>query len=241
MLPASFLRTAVYIAFLSAVFNIMNIFAARFALDPDEFRLLITLRDIAFAFILFTTLPLFASFLLPSKMRVNQGRTAVDAHATDVDCSTPIHIIQSDKPAAFTIGFSHHASQVFITTYFLEHLSPNALKYIIAHENTHAREQHIGAFFLCLCGVGYLSYVANSHYATFPLVLLLLLLRRYCEYRADRGAARAIGTTNAINAIRELLNLFPSTTWGRYFVFVLPYPTLFMRIRALETSRLQLI
>jgi heat shock protein HtpX len=240
MMPASFIRSALYVAFLSALLAIMSILVRKVSLDVEQFRLLSSLRDITFAFIVFASLPLFASFLMPKKVRVQHSQELITAHAREIECDVPIHVIASDQPHAFTIGLSHRASQVFITTYFLDRLSPGTLKYIIAHENTHIREQHIGAFFIFLCVITYLGYLAPSGAMAFLSVLALLAFRRYCEYRADRGAARTIGVEAAIAALQQLAALFPTPKSARYLVWILPYPTLAMRIAALATQRLQL-
>jgi Zn-dependent protease with chaperone function len=128
-------------------------------------------------------------------------------------------------------------SRIYITTGLFDRMSDEGLIGILGHENTHARERHIlvGFVYACIFALG--SYASDSR--TFFVVgfLLFLGLRRYMEYRADAGGALLAGPASMSTGLRELAILYPSAAWHRWLTIIMAYPTLPMRLRALETKR----
>jgi heat shock protein HtpX len=70
--------------------------------------------------------------------------------------------------------------------------------------------------------------------------LAFMTLRRHLEYRADAAAAKLVGKAAIVTGLKELSTIYTTKRISRWFVFAMAYPTLPMRIKALETGRQQL-
>jgi len=128
-----------------------------------------------------------------------------------------------------------------VTTGLLASMSDEGMRGVIAHENAHVHERHIFATFTYACCFAVSSHLLDNNNFFFAAFLLFLGIRRYCEYRADAGAAHAVGREVMLTALRELAALYPSKSWVRWFSFANAYPTLAMRMRAVETGRKALL
>jgi Zn-dependent protease with chaperone function len=151
--------------------------------------------------------------------------------------SRPIFLYDHTAKEANTVGLFHPQTRIFVTTGLLDNMSDEGLRGVIAHENTHAREHHLLATFFYVVFFAIVSSLMNNRVVTLAGFLLFLMARRYCEYRADAGAAAEVGRDVMITALRELGVLYPTKKWFRFMSFLTAYPTLSMRIRALETGR----
>jgi Zn-dependent protease with chaperone function len=119
----------------------------------------------------------------------------------------------------------------------MEQVSDEGLKGILAHEETHVREHHILVTLAYACTYSLVALSIESNRLFLPGFILFMTLRRYLEYRADTGSAKRVGQEATMKGLREIGVIYPSKAWSRWLVFAMDYPTLLMRIQALETGR----
>lgn len=153
----------------------------------------------------------------------------------------PVTLHVHADPQANSVGLLPRWSRVYLTTGLLSRMSDEGVRGVLAHESTHIRERHILATFLYASGFAVSSQLLADDHFFFATLLLFLGLRRYSEYRADAGAVAVVGRDKMLTTLRELARSYPSKTWHRWFSFANIYPTLPMRIRAIETGRKALL
>jgi Zn-dependent protease with chaperone function len=134
------------------------------------------------------------------------------------------------------VGLWPSQSRIYITTGLFDRMSDDGLIGVIGHENTHARERHILVAFVYACIFALGSNASASRAVFMAGFLLFLGLRRYMEYRADAGGARLAGLASMSTGLRELAILYPSAAWHRWLTIIMAYPTLPMRLRALDVA-----
>jgi Zn-dependent protease with chaperone function len=167
-------------------------------------------------------------------------QTRVLRVAESLPRSSPVFLYDHVDQTASTVGILPRHSRVYVTSGLIARITDQGLKGILAHENTHVRECHIFVTFLYACGYAFLAHVTDSTRLFLFGFLGFMALRRYLEYRADAGGAHDAGRDTMLTGLRELHTMYPTKRWSRWFVFAAPYPTIPMRIRALETGRFRL-
>ena len=196
-----------------------------------------TVSGMFFLFFVYASAPLYARFLAP----VASGNQELQGRLSNVLASMPstrpAFLYDHDDQNANTVGLLAYHSQVYLTTGLMKHISDEGLKGILAHEETHVRERHILMTFCYSCSFTMLAQLFHSN-ATLALgFLLYLTLSRHFEYRADAGGAKLVGKATMLAGLHDLHTMYPSKKSQRWFVFAMAYPTLPMRIKALETGR----
>lgn len=245
MIPTHWFRRIILILFIMEVGGGIFWVAGRIFPDPSYNPAAHMAAQIAaslvFLFGFYAAGPLSARFLAPvaSSDPARQRRlAAVVGSLTD---SSPVFLYDHPANEANTVGLVPAHSRIYLTTGLLDNLSDQGLNGVIAHENAHVRERHIlvTLVFACCFVIG--SHTVLSRYFFLAAFLLFLLLRRYCEYRADAGGAAILGRDTMLVALQELAALYPTKPWQRALSFLSAYPTLPMRMRALETGRKALV
>lgn len=237
MIPSHWFRRIVLIIFLMEVGGGILWVSGSLTTNAAVKPLIETLGSLIFLFGFYATAPLAAKFLAPhpSQNIVLQARLrGVMASFHD---SRPVFLYDHTDQEANTVGLLPAHSRIYITTGLLENMSDEGVRGVIAHENAHVQERHImGMFAYASCfTVG--SHLLNDNRFFFAAFLVFLGLRRYCEFRADAAAAAEVGPSVMLTALRELSILYPSKSWVRWLTFASAYPTLAMRIKAIETGR----
>lgn len=145
-----------------------------------------------------------------------------------------VGIFHSNSMNAFATGRSQRSSMIALSTALIETMNDDELSAVIAHELSHIRtgdmvsmtllQGTINAFVIFLSRViGYAISSAmrgnrkNSSYWSFyiatiatemllmiPAMLLITLVSRKREFRADKGAAQVVGTSAMIDALKTL-------------------------------------
>jgi Zn-dependent protease with chaperone function len=103
--------------------------------------------------------------------------------------SRPVFLYDHADKEANTVGLLPSHSRIYVTTGLLASMSDEGMRGVIAHENAHVHERHIFATFTYACCFAVSSHLLDNNNFFFAAFLLFLGIRRYCEYRADAGAA----------------------------------------------------
>lgn len=132
--------------------------------------------------------------------------------------------------------------QMILTADLFEALEPNEVDAVVAHELGHLRESHVPLQILVLgalqVGVSYSSQASSGPVAVAFIVLIVSILplnyafSRYCEFRADRLAARWVDPISAASALRKITTGHMRPGWMRRLLSTHPEPP--ERIRRLE-------
>ena len=199
------------------------------------------LGSLVFLFGFYAGAPLAARFLAPHASAHVDQQARISAIVATVPGSRPVFLYDHADPQANTAGLFSCHSRVYVTTGLLVGLSDDGMRGVIAHENAHVREHHVFAMFVYASAFTLGSHWLDSNLFFFLAFLVFLGARRYSEFRADAGAARVVGREVVLVMLRELAVLYPSRSWVRWLSFASAYPTLAMRIRALETGRVSLL
>lgn len=242
MIPTTWFRRLIFFLFVMEVGGGVLWATAKLAPDQGHANLLQTVGSLVFMFGFYAGMPLVARYLAPVPCTdpARQARLAnlVERYGAP---TRPVFLYDHPDKEANTVGLWPSQSRIYITTGLFDRMSDEGLIGILGHENTHARERHILIAFLYACVFALGSYASASRVFFMVGFLLFLGLRRYMEYRADAGGARIAGQSAMSTGLRELANLYPSAAWHRWLAFIMAYPTLAMRLRALETKRPELI
>lgn len=240
MIPAHWFRRFVLAVFILEVAGGVLWVSARLAPDPDHRPLAQTVASLIFLAGVYASGPLAARFLVPVASSDLSLRERLTKIAATLPSAPPINLYDHPAKEANTVGLLPRHARVYVTAGLLTGMSDEGVRGVLAHELVHVQEWHILAILLYAC-----CFVLGSHFLDNRLFLvgflLFLMLRRYTEYRADAGAARIVGTATMLTALRELAVLYPSRPWHRWVSFLTAYPTLFMRMRALEAGRRPLL
>jgi Zn-dependent protease with chaperone function len=237
VIPTTWFRRLVFFLFVMEVGGGVLWAAAKLAPDQGHANLLQTVGSLVFLFGFYAGMPLVARYLAPQPCTDPARQTRLASLLQRYGSSCPVFLYEHPDKEANTVGLWPSQSRIYITTGLFDRMSDEGLIGILGHENTHARERHIlvGFVYACIFALG--SYASDSR--TFFVVgfLLFLGLRRYMEYRADAGGALLAGPATMSTGLRELAILYPSAAWHRWLTIIMAYPTLPMRLRALETKR----
>jgi len=242
MLPSTLFRKVIYLAFIVELMILSGWMANFFDGDPGIKPLVATLLDLSVALLIWASAPLFAKYWLAPPELVDQNvQRLVSVQARAAGCTVPVHVIKSSEPYAGTLGITEFTSQIYVTTGLVQQLSPVALLFVLAHEATHAAEQHILTLFAFVSCSVFISLIVGQWWFFSFAMLAFLMFRRYLEFRADRGAAQAIGIDAALIGLQQLEAISPTKKLERYIAWALPYPTLKMRHRAVQSKVVSLI
>lgn len=242
VIPTHWFRRIILVLFIMEVGGGMLWVAGYIAPSPDRLPLFQTIGSLLFLFGFYASTPLLARFLAPYPCHdpARLARIARAGGQLAPDCR-PVFLYEHADKEANTMGIMPAQSRIYLTTSLLDRLSDDGLLGVLAHEHTHAQERHILATFCYATAFALGSHFLGSKAFFFGGLFLFLAMRRYFEYRADAGAARLAGNQAMLTALQELAALYPPKTWYRWLSWLTAYPTLPMRIRALETGRMALV
>ena len=126
--------------------------------------------------------------------KLRRARTLYPAEG----CKYPVYLIENGLPSPCLFGLFRPA--VYLTPAALS--SPDSLRHVLAHEETHAR--HLDPLWALLRGVCLTVYWFD------PLVWWAAIVSRTdCELACDEGALRRLGEEERIPYGRTLLSLIP--------------------------------
>jgi heat shock protein HtpX len=153
-----------------------------------------------------------------------------------------VYIIDQAQPNAFATGRNPENAAVAATTGLLQHLTPDEIEGVMAHELAHIknRDTMIMAFTATLAGaismltqfgflfgsrdsrnnpLGPLGSIAIMLLAPFAAMVVQMAISRTREYAADRGGAEISGKpralASALNRISEIAHVVPNQTAER--------------------------
>lgn len=237
MIPSHWFRRIILIVFIMEVAGGILWVSARLAPDPATKPLAQALASMVFLFGFYASAPLSARFLAPVASRDVALQSRLARIVATLPETRPVFLYDHADKEANTVGLLPSHSRIYVTTGLLSHMSDEGVRGVIAHENAHIRERHIFATFTYACCFAVSSHLLDNNNLFFAAFLLFLLIRRYCEYRADAGGAAVVGREAMLTTLHELIALYPSKAWVRWLSFASAYPTLAMRMSALETGR----
>ncbi|HHV7523724.1 TPA: M48 family metallopeptidase [Burkholderia orbicola] len=185
--------------------------------------------------------PLSARFLAPTASTDVELLERLAAAIAVVPSVPPVFLYEHADKEANTVGLLPRHARVYLTTSLVAGLSNAGVRGVLAHESAHVRERHIFLLYCYACCFVVGSTVYGHDAFFFGAFLVFLMLRRYCEFRADIGAAALAGRDDVLAMLHELAVIYPAKRWHRWLSFASPYPTLRMRIRAVETGRIALL
>ncbi len=199
-----------------------------------------TLGGILFLLFFYASGPYVAKFLAPRRCNDLELCRLLNESLKGVRIETPVFMYSNKEIEANAVGLWLRCSCIYVTSGLVSTMSKDAIKAIIAHEDTHVREKHIqGTFAFAVCfTLG--SYGTNNNLVFIAGVVIFMALRRYFEYRADAGAVERVGKDAVINGLLELSAAYPESKWERGLVFISSHPTLGMRIKAIERGKMWL-
>lgn len=241
MIPSHWFRRIILIVFIMEVAGGILWVTGRLSTNPAAKPMTQALGSLVFLFGFYASAPLSARFLAPRPSRDAALQERLARIVATVPDSRPVFLYDHADQEANTVGLLPSHSRIYVTTGLLASMSDEGMRGVIAHENAHVNERHIFATFTYACCFAVSSHLLDNNNFFFAAFLLFLGIRRYCEYRADAGAAQSVGRETMLTALRELAVLYPSKSWVRWFSFANAYPTLAMRMRAVETGRKALL
>lgn len=237
MIPSTWFRRLLLALFILEVAGALMWLAARLVPAEEDRAFAQTVAGVVFLLGFYAGGPLSAQFLAPHPSRNRALQERLARVVRELPWSRPVFLYEHKDQDASTVGIVAGQAKVYVTTGMLEGVSDEGLKGLLAHEETHVREHHILLLFVYAASYAFAAHISDSHVVILVGFLGFMALRRYLEYRADAGASERVGKSVAIQALRELHRMYPTKRWSRWFTFAGPYPTLPMRIAALETNR----
>lgn len=237
MIPSAVWRRTVVGLAILALAGVALSLAWQIAPQPPASEAAQSVAGVAFLLIFYAGAPLYARFLAARRSDNLLLLERLRAACESVPCVCPLFLYEHRDKNANTVGIIPAHATVYITTALVEYLSEAGLCGILAHEQTHVRERHILVTAAYACAYCLATQLTGSG-ALFVLgFLVFLALRRRLEFRADAGGARLAGRAAITAGLAELERVSPGRRWHRWIAFLSPYPTLTMRLRALETGR----
>jgi len=211
-------------------------FAARLAPDADK-ALAETIAGMVFLLGFYSSAPLSARFLAPEETKNQAMQDRLANVLAKMPCTRPVFLYDHAEQNANTVGILARHSRVYVTSGLMDTLSDEGLRGILSHEETHVSEHHILVVLTYACTYALIAHIGKDHHLFIFGFLAFMALRRHLEYRADAGAAKLVGTAAIVTGLKELSTVYPTKRISRWFIFAMAYPTLPMRIKALETGR----
>lgn len=237
MIPSTWFRRLIFGLFILEVAGALMWLAAWLVPNPADKAFAQTVAGMAFLLGFYSGAPLSARFLAPKESKDEAMRARLTGVLRELPQSRPVFLYDHEEKNANTVGILASQSRVYVTSGLMGHVSNEGLKGILAHEHTHVVEHHILITFSYACAYALVANEVNSNKLFIFGFIAFMTLRRYLEYRADAGAANLVGKDTMVTGLKELHAIYPSKSWARCFMVVMAYPTLPMRIRALETGR----
>lgn len=241
MIPSHWFRRIILIVFIMEVAGGILWVTGRLTTNPAAKPMAQALGSLIFLFGFYASAPLSARFLAPKPSRDSALQERLARIVATLPDSRPVFLYDHADKEANTVGLLPGHSRIYVTTGLLANMSDEGMRGVIAHENAHVRERHIFATFTYACCFAVSSHLLDNNNFFFAAFLVFLGVRRYCEYRADAGGAAVVGRATMLTTLRELAALYPSKAWMRWLSFASAYPTLAMRMRAVETGRKALV
>ena len=237
-MPLNYLKTAVLLLALTAIFVAMGGFAGGEA-------------GLAVAFVLAFAMNVFAYWKSDSMVLRMHGAAEVDAQsggqfyaivqglAQRAGLPMPrVYIMQSPQPNAFATGRNPQHAAVCASTGLLDMLTPEEVAGVIAHELSHVKNRDTLTMTVAATIAGAISMIANwlqvsalfgnrsgkSRLATFAAMLaapfaamlVQMAISRSREYQADRLGAMLCGNpawlASALAKINEAVRRIPNAT-----------------------------
>lgn len=238
-LPSHWMRHLVWMVFLAEL-------AAAFVWFQDfcaaaGFELPQLLVALSFMTTLYLAAPLGAWFMAGNCLASGDLVERVREASRGLGLARPVAVHAHERAEANTVGLLSSQIRNYVTTAMVDRLSDEQLRAILAHEALHVRERHILAMLGAAVVFAASSQVTRSVGVFLVGFLGLLAFRRWLEYRADAGAAEAVGTGPAVAALAELQEIYPPRRFDRWVMFLTPHPTLPVRIEALQSGRWRLL
>ena len=239
MIPSSWFRRLVLALFILEVAGALMWFATLLVPDSDK-ALAQTIAGMIFLLGFYSCGPLSARFLAPKAAtdEAMQGRLA--RVIGRMPCAIPVFLYDFPEQNAVTVGLLPRYSRVYVTTGLMHLLSDEGLTGICGHEEGHRSELHVIVVLIFACSYALIAYLTEDHNLFIFGFLAFMTLRRHLEYRADAAAATLVGKAAILTGLKELSTVYKASHMSRWFVFIMAYPTLPMRIQALEIGRQQL-
>jgi heat shock protein HtpX len=237
MIPSTWSRRLIFALFVIEVAGGFMWLATTLVPNPADKGFAQTVAGIVFLIGFYAGAPLSARFLAPVVSRDQSMQNRLARVIASMPPTRPVFLYEHTDKNANTVGILPQHSRVYVTSGLMERVSDEGLKGILAHEDAHVRERHILVTCAYACGYALLTHLTESNRLFLFGFLGLMALRRYLEYRADAGAANLVGKDVMLVGLRELEAIYPSTAWTRFLTFLVAYPSLPMRIQALETGR----
>lgn len=239
MIPSFWFRRLVLALFILEVAGSLMWLAARLA-PASHKSLAETLAGMVFLMGFYSAAPLSARFLAPKGTEDEAMQKRLSDVVSTMPRTTPVFLYDHAEQNATTVGIVPQHSRVYVTSGLMSVMSDKGLAGILAHEDGHVQEHHILVVLTYACTYALVAHVAEDHNLFFFGFFAFMTLRRHLEYRADASAAKLVGVDAIVTGLEELSKVYPTKRSSRWFVFAMPYPTLPMRIRALQTGRQQL-
>lgn len=237
MIPSTWFRRLIFGLFILEVAGALMWLAAWLVPNPADKAFAQTVAGMVFLLGFYSGAPLSARFLAPRESDDQALQNRLVRVLRELPRSRPVFLYDHDEKNANTVGILASQSRVYVTTGLMAHVSDEGLKGILAHEDTHVVEHHILVTFSYACAYVLVANEVNSNHLFIFGFVAFMTLRRYLEYRADAGAAKLVGKEAMVTGLKELHAIYPSKSWARWFMTVMAYPPLPMRIKALETGR----
>ncbi len=152
----------------------------------------------------------------------------VEKQAKEAGIGMPdVAIFQAPSPNAFATGSNRNAALVAVSTGLLQHMKPNEVEAVMAHEISHVANGDMvtltllqgvmNTFVMVFAhilaaamdkgrrGMGYFMgyYIAQSVLG-FLAAMVVMWFSRYREFRADSGGGQLAGVANMIAALERL-------------------------------------
>lgn len=241
MIPSSWFRRLILALFILEVIGAMMWLASRLVENPADRAFAQTCAGIVFLLGYYAGGPLFARFLAPYPSKDEEMQRRLARIAASVSGASPVVLYDHKDQNATAVGIVASQSRVYVTTGLMNAITDEGLRGILAHEAIHVREHHILVTFTYAVTYAFLAHLTDDSRLFLLGFVAFMTLRRYLEYRADAGGAALAGEAAMVQGLRELQTMYPTHRLSRFFNFAAPYPTLAMRIKAVETGRRPLI
>ncbi len=239
MIPSSWWRRALLLL-MFWLFAIGMLWAAYSVFPDDPGGLGVTVVGIVLLLSIHAGAPVTARLLAPMPCSDSRLEARLTNAASAAAVLRPIVLYDYAEAGACAVGILAGHARIYLTSGMLKKMSDEGLRGILAHEETHVREHHVLLIFLYSGAYLLLAQVVGHNGFFVVAFFSYLALRRYLEYRADAGAAMRVGVSAAIIALKELANGLPPRKWERWMTFAMYYPSLPMRIAALENGSIRL-
>ncbi|NOT67117.1 MAG: M48 family metalloprotease [Methylophilaceae bacterium] len=204
--------------------------------NPGDVELSTTFAILLFMIVFYLIAPISIGFLVKSPSENQALVNRLNGILDSLTWKNRVILFDHEEKYIFTTGLLTLYSCTYLSTGMLKYLSEDGLKGVLAHELTHVREHHILLSLITACVVVLVVHPFELNFMLLTGFFIFLAIRRLLEYRADVGSAKLVGKQALLKSLFELSALKPTNAQERWFVFAQPYPTLSMRIRALETG-----